>query len=247
MKRITANLILTLCVVLYFTVAPCTRAADDAEPDSKPAAAAPSLLGPAPAAGNADVLFEDAAKDTPTSGTGAGLVVELNKLAEELCFQALTNFAPAPPPSPAVTLGTSNAPAQRSVTRTSSGLLNRALTEFVNTIDLVENERISHIANEVVLEKNSKIGDTLKLNDRYNELKAALNDKSAPAMSDADLEDLVTLISGFLSPVKILKNGNGFGPEDYNFKATFSTNLRKFRLNIIKHDGKYLWFLEEGI
>lgn len=245
MKRITAKLILTLCVVLYFNAVPCIRAADDAEADGKPAAAAPSLLGPA--AGNPDVLFEDAAKDTPTSGTGTGLVVELNKLAEELCFQALTNFSPAPAPSPVVSLGGTNAPARRSVTRTSSGLLNRALTEFVGSIELLENERVSNITNEVVLEKSSKIGDTLKLNDRYNELKAALNDKNSPAMNDADLEDLVTLISGFMSPVKISKNGNGFGPEDYTFKATFSTNIRKFRLNIIKHDGKYLWFVEEGI
>lgn len=246
MKRITAILTLTLCVVLYLAEAQAARAADGpdaADPAQNPAGAPPMMgLG---GAGNPDILYEDAAKDAPTSGTSNALVVELNKLTEELCFQALTNFIPTNSQNPVSALGT--APNRRAVTRTNSAQLNRVLTEFVSSIDLIEGEKVGRISNEIVLEKNSKIGDTIKLNDRYNELKAALNDRNASPMNDADLDDLVTLISGFLAPIKIMHNGNGFGPDDYSIKATYETNLRKFRLNIIKHDGKYLWFIEEGI
>jgi hypothetical protein len=87
----------------------------------------------------------------------------------------------------------------------------------------------------------------VRLADSFKDIKTELNNRTTGPMSDDDLDELITLLNSFLGPIHIRHKGNNFSPDDYSFKAVFETNERKFRLNIIKHGGKYLWFVEDVI
>lgn len=198
------------------------------------------------------------AEDTAETSS---LTVELSQVAEELCGQALFNFKPMDvppaslPPILAALIPKKNEDeaaanpkdAKIAVTRTGNKELNQALSDFVNSVKLAGDEKIEKISQEVVVEKKSGLGLILKLATIHGEMKKTLNDKNSPPFSDDDMNDFISMVSDFFSPIKIVRGGNNFGPEDYCLKATFKTSKRKFRLNLIKHGENYLWFVEDVI
>lgn len=205
--------------------------------------------GIAPAPADAELLFDaPATHDIPTSG---GLAVELSQIGEEICFLALTNFKPGPNPQqgpvpPPAPIPGQPGPAWVS-TRTHSQALNQALTEFAGSTELANGDKVVRVVNEACVSKDSTLEETVRLAESFRDMKMELSNRSAGPMNDADLDELITLLNGFLGPIRIHHKGNNFSPDDYSFKAVFETNERKFRLNIIKHDGKYLWFVEDVI
>ena len=189
-------------------------------------------------------------RDIPTSDTQA---VELGKIAEELCFQAINGFRPANPAAAPMFPGMTGTPesadpnsGKSTVTRTASKSLNLVLSQFIAGVNPGEGEKFLKIVNETVVSRTSPLGDTLRLSESYHELKMALSDRNGGPMTDADIDDLTNLIGNYLAPIRIRHTGNNFAPEDYCFRSTFETTARKFRLSIIKHGGKFLWYVDEG-
>lgn len=197
---------------------------------------------------DADVLYEDDAaqgaeqgqdapapaqqQDLPTSG---GMQMELSQLGEELCLLALTNFHPG-----------GGQGGSWSSQRTQNAAVNHAVTEFAKESELAEGDKVVRVTNEVFVSREAGLGETIRLSDSYKDMKSELETRNGP-MGDDELDELILVVHNYLGPVRVHRKGNNFGPADYCFKSVFETLDRKFRLNIIKRQGKVLWFVEDVI